>query len=261
MADAVAPMQGAGVASASRVESLARRARPMDIMPSAVPRGTTEATMDSRKIVGVLALIVAAIVLVFFLMSGDDKKTESAKAKLNGKEKVMGSGPASGDTATGAGRVGGTAGTPLPHGENGATGTSGTREYYTDTGNRVRDHREGVVDPKAVPAPLPPEQRTLSSVITADIYRSLAPIVRGCGNDVDAAAKGPSPVVHVTLGVDIEGEKLTTFDATAVVSDVSGPAADRVIACVRDRAAGLTVAAKGEPDRSNYVVQYPIRIR
>ncbi|MBZ0235178.1 MAG: hypothetical protein K8M05_22815, partial [Deltaproteobacteria bacterium] len=143
----------------------------------------------------------------------------------------------------------------------GGGGAGTTRTYVTDTGNLVRDHRTNVTDPKAVPAPLPPEQRTMSSVITADIYRSLAPIVRGCTGDVDAGAKGPSPVVNVTLSVDVAGEKLTSTDATAVVSDIGGPAADQVIACVRDRAAGLTVDAKGEPDRSNYVVQFPIRVR
>ena len=101
----------------------------------------------------------------------------------------------------------------------------------------------------------------MNSVVTAEIYRSLAPVVRGCANDLDASAKGSEPVVHVTLSVDVVGEKLTSTDATAVANDITGPAADKVIACVRDRAAGLTVDAKGEPDRSNYVVQYPIRIR
>lgn len=101
----------------------------------------------------------------------------------------------------------------------------------------------------------------MSSTITADIYRSLAPIVRGCASDVGAGDKGPSPVVHVTLSVDVIGEKLTATDATAVLNDIGGPAADKVLACVRDRAAGLTADAKGEPDRSNYVVQFPIRVR
>lgn len=214
--------------------------------------------MQSRTIIGLLALIVAAIVLFLVLTGGDDKD----------KERENGKGTGSAAHVTGRGG-GGTVGEPRPRTRDNATdGASGiganpddTKTYVTDTGNLVRDHRSNVTDPKAVPAPLPPEQRTLSSVITAEIYRSLAPVVRGCANDLDPLVKGVSPVVHVTLSVDIVGEKLTSTDATAVATDIKGPAADKVIACVRDRAAGLTVDAKGEPDRSNYVVQYPIRIR
>lgn len=218
--------------------------------------------MQPRVIALVLALIVAAIVLFFFLWGGDDTKHENATSGATGaasQEKVTG-------TGGGVGSVG--APRPRPRGGDGTSSAArsganpdDTRTYVTDTGNLVRDHRSNVTDPKAVPAPLPPEQRTMNSAIAAEIYRSLAPTVRGCASDIDASAKGPSPVVNVTLSVDIAGEKLTTMEATAVVSDISGPAADKVIACVRDRAAGLTVDAKGEPDRGNYVVQYPIRIR
>ncbi len=216
--------------------------------------------MQPRVIIGVLALIVAAIILFFVLQGGDDEKqpSENGASAGNGAEIR-----APGTT--------GHAGAPRPRARDGsgtgtgtAAGTGGeeTRTYVTDTGNLVRDHRDlKGREPSAVPAPLPPEQRTMSSVISADVYRSLAPTVRGCTGDIETTAKGPSPIVNVTLSVEISGEKLITHDATAVVTDISGPAADKVIACVRDRAAGLTVDAKGEPDRSEYVLQYPIRVR
>lgn len=101
----------------------------------------------------------------------------------------------------------------------------------------------------------------MNSVVTAAIYQQLAPIVRGCGLDLPPDARGDDPIVHVTLMVDVAGEQLTTSEATAVTSDVKGATADEVVACVRDRASALTVAAKGEPDRSGYVVQYPFRLR
>jgi hypothetical protein len=218
--------------------------------------------MQPRVIAGVLALIALAIVLFLVLRGGDEQQptdaagtTAASGAQLNG--------PGTGGAGSGVGaprprvRVG--AGTDTGTGT--GTGTDDVKTYVTETGNLVRDHRKDVTDPKAVPAPLPPEQRTMSSVLTADIYRKLAPVVRGCGVDLEASAKGPEPVVNVTLEVDVTGEKLTATNAIAVATDISGPAADKVIACVRDRSAGLTVDAKGEPDRSNYVVQYPIRLR
>jgi hypothetical protein len=216
--------------------------------------------MQPRVIAGVLALIVAAIALFFFLRGGDEKKPKQPDTNV-----VTANGPKL-NAAPGTGGEGTGVGAPMPRSRTGTgtgsgSGSDDVKTYVTDTGNLVRDHRANVTDPKAVPAPLPPEQRTMSSNVTAEIYRTLAPVVRACGLDVDASAKGPEPVVMVTLSVDVAGEKLTFADATAVATDINGPAADKVIGCVRDRANGLTVDAKGEPDRTGYVVQYPIRIR
>jgi hypothetical protein len=229
-------------------------------MPSAVPRGTTDSSMQPRVIAGVLALIVAAIVLFFLLQGDDDSKAPDGTGASagNGAEIREPGGPGTSGAPRPRVRDGSSTGT----GASAGTGEGDVRTYVTDTGNLVRDHRDlKGREPSAVPAPLPPEQRTMSSVITAEIYRSLAPTVRQCSKDLDASSLGPSPIVNVTLSVDVAGEKLTTTDATAVVTDITGPAADKVIACVRDRAAGLTVGAKGEPDRENYVLQYPIRVR
>jgi hypothetical protein len=216
-------------------------------IPLAVPAGTV-----------LSALVPAVAAVLFLLLRGGDDRTEP---------------PAGGDTATagdGTSQPGGAVGRPRPRDRArvpGADladpdgGTGGTRTYVTDTGNPVRDHRDNVAEPIAVPAPMPPSERNMSSVVTAAIYQQLAPVVRSCGVDLPADARGDDPVVHVTLMVDVTGEQLTTADATAVTSDIKGATADAVVACVRDRAAALTVPAKGEPDRSGYVVQYPIRLR
>lgn len=217
--------------------------------------------MQPRVIGGVLALIAAAVALFFFLRGGDEKKPKAPDTAL-----VTPIGPKL-NAAPGTGTPGSGVGSPMPRVKmptdpsGTGAGTDDVKTYVTDTGNLVRDHRANVTDPKAVPAPMPPEQQTMSSNVTAEIYRTLAPVVRGCGTEIDASAKGPEPVVHVTLSVDVAGEKLTFADAMAVTTDIDGPAADKVIACVRDRANGLTVEAKGEPDRTGYIVQYPLRIR
>ncbi len=230
-------------------------------MPTALPRGTTTAKMSRRTLAGLGAIVVAAIAL-FLVMRGDEKAQRGNDGAASGDHALGGQQAGSG--------VGSGVGAPRPRvriddgtasGTTVGPGARGDRTYVTDTGNLVRDHRDNVREDVAVPAPLPPEQRTMNSTITAALYRQLGPIVRGCGLDVPAGARGESPVVHVTLIVDVAGEQLTATEATAVTSDVTGPAAEKVVSCVRDRAAALTAPAKGEPDRSGYVVQYPIRIR
>jgi hypothetical protein len=229
-------------------------------MPSALPRGTTAPKMSRRTLAGLVAIVVAAIALFLAMRGG--QKAERGNDRAAGGDNAASARPGGSGVGSGVGaprprvRIDDGTGTAT-----GGAGARGDRTYVTDTGNLVRDHRDHVREDVAVPAPLPPEQRTMSSTITGDLLRQLAPIVRGCGVDVPADARGESPVVHVTLMVDVAGEKLTATDATAVTSDVTGLAADKVLACVRDRAAALTVPAKGEPDRSGYVVQYPIRIR
>ncbi len=222
--------------------------------------------MSRRTIAAVIAVIVAALGL-YLLMRGD------GSGSGNGSGNGVGNGNGNGNgNGVGVGNGNGNAGDGGPRtrlrdtgagmGTAAAAATAdGTRTYVTDTGNLVRDHRPDVRDPVALPAPMSPEERTMDSVVTAEIYRQLAPVVRGCGNDLDAETKGPESIVHVTLLVDVAAEQLVANQATAVTSGITGPSVDKVIACVRDRAAGLKVAAKGEPDRTGYVVQYPIRLR
>jgi hypothetical protein len=143
------------------------------------------------------------------------------------------------------------------------TPSPSTRSSVSDTGNPIRDHRgdDRAAEAVDLPAPISPEARTMSSAISADLHAKLAPIVRSCGESVPDGARGASPTVHVTLTVDVSGGRLTTSDATAVTSDLAPPASEQVITCVRDRASGLTASANGEPDRNDYVVQFPVRLR
>lgn len=214
--------------------------------------------MSRRLIYVVLAVVVGAIVYVVFLRDrGGDGAAPDGPAATGG----TGGTASTGGPAVAVPRPrqpsAGTVATPDP-----AAGTAdGPRTYVTDTGNVVRDHRTGVAEPIAVPAPLPPGDRTMNPQLSGALYQQLAPIVRKCGVDAPGDGRGDDPVAHVTLTLDIVDGKLTTTDATAVTSDVPGPAGAQIAACVRDRAAALTVAANGEPDRTGYIVQYPIRLR
>lgn len=234
----------------------------------------------SRRLIYVgLAVVVGAVVYLLFIRDrGGDATPSSSSGKATGT-----SGTANGANGANPGSLPPVAQPRRPGDPGGATGNPGDptdpadpanpanggaggasaepRTYVTDTGNIVRDHRGGVANPVALPAPVPPSDRTMGSTLTAAIYQQLAPIVRACGVAAPAEGRGASPVVHVTLTVDVAAGVLTTASASAVTSDLTGPTSDQIVACVRDRAGALTVAANGEPDRSGYIVQYPIRLR
>lgn len=237
--------------------------------------------MSRRLIYVVLAVVVAAVVYFVLIRPGRDRGGDGASSK-NGATAATGPNrgslppvaqprnpgdPAAPGAATGDPANPANPGDPanpavaLPAGPAGGGSAAEPRTYTTDTGNIVRDHRAGVTNPVALPAPVPPSERTMSSTLTAAIYQQLAPIVRACGAAAPAEGRGPSPVVHTTLTVDVAAGVLTTTSASAVASDLTGPTSDQIVACVRDRAGALTVAANGEPDRSGYIVQYPIRLR
>ena len=129
-----------------------------------------------------------------------------------------------------------------------------------DDGTVVRDHRSNPTEPVAT-NPLPPGQRTLASSIAADVYQQLASRVATCATKVPPAARGAEPFVYVNLTVAIAGGTLTATDVVPVPHDIAPPANDALVACIRDSITTVRAAAKGEPDRTGYVLQYPIRIR
>ena len=203
-----------------------------------------------------VALAVVVLGLLIYWIARDEGKAEPAEPPRNDTVQRVPPPPA----------ISGPGGAPVaqpsgprvvkPPGDD-----SQTQTYVTDTGNVVRDHRPDVKDPVALPAPLPPGERTLDPVIAGAIYQQLAPIVRKCGAEAPTAGRGDDPVAHVTLIADISKGQLTTVEASAVTSDLPAQASEQVVACVRDRASALTVAANGEEDRTGYVLQYPIRLR
>ena len=135
------------------------------------------------------------------------------------------------------------------------------RVYVMDDGHVVRDHRRGGGAPPLATAPLPPEQRTMSSEVTARVYQQLSPIVAICGAQVPTTARGADPFVYINLTVRVAGGTLTTVDSMPVAHDIADAATAPLVKCIRDGLLPLRVAAAGEPDRAAYPLQYPIRIR
>lgn len=236
--------------------------------------------MSRRPLLIVLALIALAAVL-YVVMSGDGD-TPGAPGNAPGADRVAAGGAGDPATLRSGDRPRVPPGTqvvvPPPGGA--AVGSDGqpivaqpdptlerspqapARTSVSDTGNPIRDHRSDTSrEAVDLPAPVAPAARTMSSRITADLHQKLAPIVRECGAAVPDDARGTEPTIHVTLTVRITSGQLATDDATAVTSGIKAPASAEVIACVRDRAAGLTATANGEPDRTDYIAQFPFRLR
>ncbi len=154
-----------------------------------------------------------------------------------------------------------TPGGPTADGDPSAAPVGGDRTYVMDDGTVVRDHRKSGGDAPVAITPVPPEQRTLSSEVSAQVYQQLSPKVAACTAKVPAAARGADPFVYINLTVEVDGGVLSTTQVLPVAHDITDAAAGALVACVRDGLSTLRVDAKGEPDQASYVLQYPIRVR
>lgn len=141
-------------------------------------------------------------------------------------------------------------------------GDDEVRTYVTERGAAIRDHRSHPeADPVLLPAPMPPEQRTMSSAVTAALLREVRPAVVACGRDVPDRDRGESPTVMVTLKVDITDGVLTVSEADVAPIHIAAASGDVLRACVRDRVGTITTPTPDEPDRTRYVTRFPIRLR
>lgn len=139
--------------------------------------------------------------------------------------------------------------------------SDGTRTYVMDNGAVVQDHRGEGYGPPVAPPALPPGKRTMSPEITARIFQLLRPGVTKCAAKVPAAERGPDPFVYVTMTVAVAAGRLTTTDVYPTTHDLKGDSVDGYVNCVREAGMAVTLDRTGEPDRTDYVVQYPIRVR
>lgn len=220
-------------------------------------RATTAGVTGSRRTIVLIGVVAAlAVALWLYLRKDADDRAPSAASDRRAEAPASGGGGGpvahrpDRDRARGPDR-----GTPA------MAGDGESQVYVTDQGRVVRDHRpSGTGDPPLFPAPMPPEQRTMSSVLTSRIYQQLTPLVAGCGKEIAEGDRGASPTVMVTLTVDVAGGNLTATDVHAGSVDIGEGSRERVAACVREKAAGLSLPSGDEPDRTDYVAQFPVRL-
>lgn len=214
--------------------------------------------MNRARWLAIAVALAAAVALVWWWRGrGDGTKagTASGGGAAGGSMSQVG-GPGGGPAVPGGPRPS----RPLGQRPEVGTNAEGTRTYTFDNAV-IRDHRGSGGPAPLGPPGLPPDQRTMSSEITAQIYDQLKPIVRGCGDAVAAGDRGPDPFAYVTLTVGVAEGALTTSAVHTGVKDVGAGAEEAFVACVQERAMKLAIPQTGEPDRQDYIVQYPIRLR
>ena len=139
--------------------------------------------------------------------------------------------------------------------------SDGTRTYVMDNGAVVQDHRGDGYGPPVAPPALPPGKRTMSPEVTALIFQKLRPGVLACAGKVPASDRGADPFVYVTMTVAVASGRLSTTDTYPTTHDLKGDSLEGYVNCVREAGMAVTLDGTGEPDRNDYIVQYPIRLR
>ncbi|MBL8626276.1 MAG: hypothetical protein JNK64_33480 [Myxococcales bacterium] len=216
--------------------------------------------MRARLIGAVVALAVIAIAVIWW-RSGSSSSSPPADPPAGSAAPRAGATPAPGRTPVGKVEV--PDDRPAAPGDvaGGAPADRGTRTYVMDNGAVVQDHRGDGYGPPIDPPPMPPSKRTMNSAVTAKIYLQLKPMVTACGGKVDPADRGEDPFVYVTMTVAVTKGTLAPTDIYPTLHDLDGASADRFTDCLRTQAMTIRVPDSGEPDRTDYIVQYPIRLK
>ncbi len=93
---------------------------------------------------------------------------------------------------------------------------------------------------------------TLSVSVTGSGVVTAAPAGITCGNGNNDCTENYTTGTNVTL---------TPTDVYPTLHDLKGASADRFTDCLRTKAMAIQVPDSGEPDRTDYIVQYPIRLK
>lgn len=216
--------------------------------------------MRARLLGAVVALAVVAIVVIWWR---GGRSAPSAPADPPAGSDAPRVGAPSPAGARPVGKVEVPTGRPAPGADKpSAAGDDPVmRTYVMDNGAVVQDHRGDGFGPPIDPPPMPPSKRTMDSAVTAKVYLQLKPMVAKCGGQLDPADRGKDPFVYVTMTVAVTKGALAPTDVYPTLHDLKGPSADRFTDCLRTQAMTIQVPESGEPDRTDYIVQYPIRLK
>lgn len=218
--------------------------------------------MRARLLGAVVALAVIAIVIIWWRGGRGQRPAADAPTPAATGGSALAGHPASLRGAnTPAARIERARTDPASGADPGIVDEQGTRTYVMDNGAVVQDHRGDGAGPPMDPPPMPPSKRTMNPEITAKVYQQLKPLVTACGAKTDPKERGDDPFTYVTMTVAVTKGTLTPTDVYPTVHDLKGASADKFTDCVRKQALTLEVPDSGEPDRTDYVVQYPIRLK
>jgi hypothetical protein len=82
-----------------------------------------------------------------------------------------------------------------------------------------------------------------------------------CGREIPASDRGSEPGAMVTLTVDVKQQSLSSTDVHVGSIGIAEGSRERLANCVREKIGTVKLATPNEPDRTGYVVQFPIRVR
>lgn len=216
--------------------------------------------MRARLLGAVVALAVIAIAVIWW-RGGSSSSSATPDAPAGAAAPPTGAPPPAGPRPVGKVEVPGDR--PAAPGDvaSGGAADRGVRTYVMDNGAVVQDHRGDGYGPPIDPPPMPPSKRTMDSAVTAKVYLQLKPMVAACSGKFDPADRGDDPFVYVTMTVAVTKGTLTPTDVYPTLHDLKGASADRFTDCLRTQAMSIQVPDSGEPDRTDYIVQYPIRLK
>jgi hypothetical protein len=123
------------------------------------------------------------------------------------------------------------------------------REYVTEDGRRVRDHRRNPTPEEgSAPAPDPPA-RTLSTSTTQTVVVPFKEAIRECTKSLPPRAPGAKRSrLQGELLVEIKEQQLTVTDAKLGIPGMEGEAVTAAIACLKEKSAAIATSATGEAD-------------
>ena len=206
--------------------------------------------MRRFSLIGAAAAVLIAVVLLIWRAgdSADEKTTGEPPAKVQREPRKT---PARAPLA----RSARPSAKPTPRAQPVAVENANTREYVTDTGRVVRDHRSGDRPDYAADNPKPKKPQKLEPRVVADVREGVYDAVRECSQSLDRSAFGEKPraTAEVVLSIDEQGQ-VTTDKSRIQLGDVEQEQGTALAGCIHEQTKSLGFSAQGHEKISQYRV-------
>lgn len=135
----------------------------------------------------------------------------------------------------------------------------GGSDYTLEDGSQIRDHRAAGAAPMIKPALPHPSQSPVSGAVTAEVMKTVRPVVLKCLRDVPESAYGPGAVVMVRAVFSIEESgELRIAELGTGLSEIDEAAAAGAVDCVKAQASSLTTRVDHAAVESA-TIAFPVR--
>jgi len=195
-----------------------------------------------------LAIVVAAIMVLYIMMARDDDAAARSDAPARNAET---------EPATPRAHVA----PALPRPSTAAREPTGSATDYTIGDVRIRDHRSGEhAQLDVAPVVHSPLSRKIPAQLSFDISQKVRAIVAACATNVPANARGDKPRIEGQIKIAIKDHQATVTSAALQLRDVVGVTVDDARKCVEQKSIGATTPSGDEPDLDGYGITLSIRL-